>query len=110
MYEKIPLLFQCNFCGNIWISDTFMYCPVCSSGNYIDVPIEENDNFNFTRLERIGFKFIRERLNLDKGMLSEFEIRNIVEKEREFMESIVDPIERKVAGAFIAGLECVLND
>jgi len=26
------------------------------------------------------------------------------------LEDIVDPVERKIAGAFIAGLECALND
>jgi len=43
-------------------------------------------------------------------MLNKDEIRNIIENERLQLESIVDPVERKVCGAFIAGLECALND
>ena len=109
-YEKVSMLNLCRFCGNVWICDTHIRCPYCNGGNYLNVPFEENDNFNFTRLERIGFKYLRKCLNIGGAMLSEFEIRNIVEKERMYMEQIVDPAERKVAGAFIAGLECVLND
>lgn len=42
--------------------------------------------------------------------LNDFEIRNIVSIQREQLEAIVDPVERKVCGAFIAGLECALNE
>ena len=43
-------------------------------------------------------------------MLSELEIRNIICNQREQLEQVVDPHERKVCGAFIAGLECALNE
>ncbi len=43
-------------------------------------------------------------------MLSEVEVRNIIAKEVEFLESIRDPVARKCTMAFVAGLECVLND
>ena len=43
-------------------------------------------------------------------MLDENVIRNIIGREREFMVEMNDPVERKCCGAFIAGLECALND
>jgi len=43
-------------------------------------------------------------------MLSESEIRKIIVFEKDKLKSINDPAERKIAGAFIAGLECALND
>jgi len=43
-------------------------------------------------------------------MLSSDEIKRIIAREREYLESIVDPVERKCCGSFIAGLECVLNE
>jgi hypothetical protein len=43
-------------------------------------------------------------------MLSREEIVNIIKREQEFLEAIVDPVERKCTGAFIAGLELVLNE
>ena len=47
------------------------------------------------------------RLNV---LLSEEEIRVLINRERDFMEDIVDPVDRKCTGAFIAGLECALNE
>jgi hypothetical protein len=43
-------------------------------------------------------------------LLSEDEVKNIIEREKIFLEAIVDPVERKYCGAFIAGLELVLNE
>jgi hypothetical protein len=43
-------------------------------------------------------------------MLSKHEINNIILYERKRLVDIVDPVERKCVGAFIAGLECVLNE
>jgi hypothetical protein len=43
-------------------------------------------------------------------VLSEFEIKKIIVLERDHLECIVDPVDRKCAGAFIAGLETVLNE
>jgi len=43
-------------------------------------------------------------------LLNDFEIRNIIQIQREQLECIVDPVERKCCGAFIAGLECALNE
>jgi len=43
-------------------------------------------------------------------MLSRHETVNIILYERKRLVDIVDPVERKCVGAFIAGLECVLNE
>jgi hypothetical protein len=43
-------------------------------------------------------------------MLSREEIVKVIEREREFLKDIVDPVERKCTGAFIAGMELVLNE
>lgn len=43
-------------------------------------------------------------------MLSESKVKEIIDLEKQHLESIVDPVERKYVGSFIAGLECVLND
>jgi len=43
-------------------------------------------------------------------MLSSDKVKNIIAREREYLESIVDPVERKCCCSFIAGLECVLDD
>jgi hypothetical protein len=42
-------------------------------------------------------------------MLSEVEVLRIIENERSRLPDIVDPAERRCVGAFIAGLECVLD-
>lgn len=42
--------------------------------------------------------------------LSDEEVRNIICNQREQLEQIVDPVERLLCGAFIAGLECVLDE
>ena len=38
------------------------------------------------------------------------EIKSIIENLCEQLESVVDPVERKCIGAFIAGLECALDE
>jgi len=43
-------------------------------------------------------------------VLSEFEIRNIRDATLEHLEAVVDPMERKATAAFLAGLECCLNE
>ena len=43
-------------------------------------------------------------------MLSEDELRCVIEQQRGFLECMVDPVERKVMVAFIDGLECALNE
>ena len=43
-------------------------------------------------------------------MLSEDEVRMLIEKEKGFLVDTVDPVERKCLEAFIDGLECVLNE
>ena len=43
-------------------------------------------------------------------MLTEEEIRKIIDKQKEFRKAINDPIARKCTQAFIDGLECALND
>ena len=43
-------------------------------------------------------------------VLSEFEIRNIRDATLEHLGSVVDPVERKATAAFLAGLECCLNE
>ena len=43
-------------------------------------------------------------------MLTEIQIKAIIKKEKEHLESINNHIERKTVGAFIAGLECALNE
>ena len=45
-----------------------------------------------------------------KLLLDEQEIKNIIEREKNLLEAIVDPVDRKCCGAFIAGLECCLNE
>jgi hypothetical protein len=42
--------------------------------------------------------------------LSNSEIKAVIELEKEQLEAVVDPVERKCVGAFIAGLECALNE
>jgi len=43
-------------------------------------------------------------------MLGEEEIRNLKSMMQNRSDMIVDPVEKKCHRAFIAGLECVLND
>lgn len=43
-------------------------------------------------------------------MLTEHEIKMIIKMQKEQQESIKDSFERKICGAFIAGLECALNE
>ena len=43
-------------------------------------------------------------------LLNELEVRNIIKHQRESLEAVVDPVSRKCCGAFIAGLECALNE
>ena len=43
-------------------------------------------------------------------LLSKDEVKNIIHVEKEQLEAIVDPFDRKVAGAFIAGLEYALDE
>lgn len=43
-------------------------------------------------------------------VLSESEIKAVIQLEKEQLESVVDSVQRKCVGAFIAGLECALNE
>jgi hypothetical protein len=43
-------------------------------------------------------------------VLSEPEIKAVIQLEKEQLEAVIDPVERKCVGAFIAGLECALNE
>ena len=44
------------------------------------------------------------------NMLSELEIRNLIDNLEQRTESIVDPKEKQLHNAFLNGLRCVLND
>ena len=43
-------------------------------------------------------------------VLSDDELRNVIVREKEYLESIVDPVQRKCQMAFISGLELNLNE
>lgn len=104
---------MCNFCGFIWICDTFIHCPFCNGGDYKDIPMEDNKYFNFDNLHRIGFSFLKERLNNNdssSGMLNELEIRNLRDMYMTRLDIIVDPDEYKCIQASICILDCVLNE
>lgn len=59
-----PLLHLCIFCGNTWICNRAIRCPVCNSGNIRIVPIPKRNHplFNLGWLNRNGFGYIEERL------------------------------------------------
>ena len=103
-------LCRCLFCGKHVITTSIRRCPFCDSSNIKAFPVSEHKCFNFNYLENNGFPFLRKLIGGEKELLTEFEIRNIIELERKHLESVVDPQEKKCLGAFIAGLECVINE
>ena len=44
------------------------------------------------------------------NMLSEIEIRNLIDNLEQRTESIVDPGQKRLHNAFLNGIRCVLND
>jgi len=53
-------------CGEFWTTDKFFRCPFCESGDYFFVPISTNKKFCYTWLERNGFPFIKELLEVEE--------------------------------------------
>lgn len=105
-----PALFQqCHNCGFVFICKEFITCPFCESKNIKNVPIGSHKSFSMTWLKNHGFPYLDVFIG-GENILTEQEVKNIVINEREHLEQILDPIERKCVGAFIAGLECVLNE
>jgi len=103
------LFCQCHVCGFVYISTHFVVCPFCESKDVFGIPFREHKGLSFSWLENHGFPYL-EKLVGGESLLSEFEIKNIIEIQKEQLEQIYDPNERKLVGAFIAGLECVLNE
>lgn len=104
------LFCQCRCCGFVFISTHFIVCPFCESKNLFGIPFKDHKYLGFTWLSRHGFPFIDLLLGGEKKLLNEMEVKNIICNQREQLEQILDADERKLVGAFIAGLECVLNE
>jgi len=109
-YKYDNIFCQCFNCGFVFISTHYIICPFCESKNLFGVPFRDHKHFSFRWLEINGFPHIKNLVGGENSLLSEMEVKNIIENERMKLEQIVNSDERKLVGAFIAGLECVLNE
>ena len=56
---------MCKYCGELYICDSVIRCPVCSCSNIRVVPIRDHPKFCVSWLVDHGFPYFRERLEIE---------------------------------------------